>query len=175
VPWPTSAPAWVPAEHPPFDPVLRRWEFPEVFPKHRAHYNVDPPQGVTALPATYFYSDFSVGLLGLLLGSYPNLPIDNHTLDRWFAMVENSLADPLGMRSTYLEVPSSEAWRVAGGDDRALATATVSNGLVASITVTSPGGSYHPSLRRTLRSAAAAALEQRLPHSSPKEGFKASQ
>jgi hypothetical protein len=108
------------------------------------NYNDDPPQGVTSLPAPYFYSDFSIGLLGLLLGSYPNLPIDNHTLDRWFAMVENSLADPLGMRSTYLEVPSSEAWRAAGGYDRALATATVSNGLVASITVTSPGGSYDP-------------------------------
>ena len=106
--------------------------------------NDDPPQSVTSLPAPYFYSDFSVGLLGLLLGAYPNLPIDNHALDRWFAMVVNSLAGPLGLRSTYLEVPSSVAGRVAGGYDRALATATVSNGQVASITVTSPGGSYDP-------------------------------
>jgi CubicO group peptidase (beta-lactamase class C family) len=96
------------------------------------------------LPAPYCYSDFSIGLLGLLLGSYPNLPIDNPALDRWRAMVANSLAGPLGMESTYLEVPTSEASRVAGGYDRALAAATLSNGEVASINVTNHGGFYDP-------------------------------
>jgi CubicO group peptidase (beta-lactamase class C family) len=100
------------------------------------------PVAVSTLPAPYNYSDFSTGLLGLLLGSLPNLQIDNNAPDRWFKMVANNIAGPLGMQSTYLEVPPSAAGRASAGYDRALATATVSNGEVSSISVFNPGGPY---------------------------------
>jgi CubicO group peptidase (beta-lactamase class C family) len=102
----------------------------------------DPPVPVSTLPAPYNYSDFSIGLLGLLLGSLPNLQIDNNAPDRWFKMVANNITGPLAMRSTYLEVPSSASGRASAGYDRALATATVSNGEVSSISVFNHGGPY---------------------------------
>jgi CubicO group peptidase (beta-lactamase class C family) len=110
------------------------------------NYNETPPQKVNPPPVPYFYSDFSTGLLGLLLGANGG-QIDDHALDQWFTTLVNSLTGPLGMRSTYLTVPASAAPRIANGYDLAVATATVATqapntGRVTSIKVTNPGAHY---------------------------------
>src|SRR5262249_14852644 len=41
------------------------------------NYQMTPPVAVTSLPALYFYSDYSIGLLGLLLGTPPGQAVSN--------------------------------------------------------------------------------------------------
>ena len=93
-----------------------------------------------SLPAGYDYSDFSTGLLGLLLGGTSAL--DNHAVDAWFSSVEQRILDPLGMHSTFLYVPAGARGRVAGGYDLALAEATVSGGELSDYTMVSTGALY---------------------------------
>jgi CubicO group peptidase (beta-lactamase class C family) len=99
----------------------------------------DPPTPVSTLPAPYNYSDYSIGLLGLLLGDQPNTPLSNAALTGWFDQVQSEILTPLGMNSTYL---FDAKGLIASGYEPALATATVSNGEISAITVTSPGGIY---------------------------------
>lgn len=100
----------------------------------------DPPTTVTTLPAPYNYSDYSIGLLGLLLGDQPGAPLSNGALTGWFNEVQSEILTPLGMKSTYLF--GAKGGLIAAGYEPALATATVSNGSISAITVTSPGGLY---------------------------------
>ncbi|MBV8704971.1 MAG: serine hydrolase [Acetobacteraceae bacterium] len=102
-----------------------------------------PPTPVGALPAPYFYSDYSTGLLGLLLGAPPDQPLGNDALAGWESLLQAELLDPIGMPHTTLSLPTKPALgtNIAQGYTRALAKATVANGQVAGLTVTA-GGSY---------------------------------
>ena len=93
-----------------------------------------------ALPAAYDYSDFSTGLLGLLLGGTSAL--DNHAVEAWFASVKRQILDPLGMRSTYLYVPAEARGRTASGYQLAVALPVVSNGNIGGYTLVSHGALY---------------------------------
>jgi CubicO group peptidase (beta-lactamase class C family) len=88
------------------------------------------------LPAAYLYSDFSTGLLGLLLSG--STALDNHSVDLWFTR----LLEPLGMRSTFLYVPAEARGRAASGYQLALALPVVSNGSVKSYDMISGGALY---------------------------------
>ena len=94
------------------------------------------------LPAPYEYSDFSVGLLGLLLGSTPGTPLSDAALDRWYAGVRADLLQPLGMRHTYLFLPYPTP-PLALGYDLALADATPNaQGQIQSVAVTNTGSGF---------------------------------
>ena len=110
--------------------------FQTAMPKN--FFNV-PPTLVSTLPAPYNYSDYSIGLLGLLLGDQTNAPLSNDALTGWFDQVQSEILTPLGMNSTYL---FDAKGLIASGYEPALANATVSNGEISAITVTSPGGMY---------------------------------
>jgi CubicO group peptidase (beta-lactamase class C family) len=98
--------------------------------------------GFTApkLPAAYLYSDYSTGLLGLLLSGATAL--DNHAVAMWFETVRQHLLEPLGMRSTFLYVPPEARGRTASGYQLALATPVVSNGTVNGYDMISGGALY---------------------------------
>ena len=104
-------------------------------------YQVTPPVPVAALPAPYFYSDFSTGLIGLLLGSSPDERLSNGALRGWYAELDRRLLRPLGLRRTFLHLPP-ETRDVAEGYEPALAAAQVVDGRIAGIAVTSGGGLY---------------------------------
>src|SRR5262249_32600108 len=92
------------------------------------------------LPTAYLYSDFSTGLLGLLLSG--TAALDNHAVDMWFATLQQRLLEPLGMRSTYLYVPGGARRLPASGYQLAHAVPVVSNGAVSSYRMTSGGALY---------------------------------
>ena len=106
------------------------------------NYRVTPAQRVKRLPAPYNYSDFAVGLTGLLLGGSPQKPLDNTAVNGWFRAVKNQILEPLQMTSTFLWVPADEAGRKIAGYSQALATATVTNGTISGITINSRGNAY---------------------------------
>ena len=105
------------------------------------NYQADPPQHVKDPPAPYLYSDYSLGLLGLLLGATPGSPIDDSALAGWLRRVERRILEPLRMEDTVLFPPAGDE-RLAAGYDRALATPVVSGGEVTGATIASRGGSY---------------------------------
>lgn len=100
----------------------------------------DPPTLVSSLPAPYNYSDYSIGLLGLLLGDTSEAPLSNEALTGWFNAVQSQILTPLDMNSTFLFDAKGKV--IADGYDPALAKASVSNGGISSISVTSPGDLY---------------------------------
>ncbi|MGH7780116.1 MAG: serine hydrolase domain-containing protein [Candidatus Binataceae bacterium] len=100
----------------------------------------NPPTQVSTLPAPYNYSDYSIGLLGLLLGDQSNAPLSNDALTGWFNAVANQILTPLAMKSTFLFGPRGA--RIANGYEPALANASVANGEISAVSVTSPGGLY---------------------------------
>jgi CubicO group peptidase (beta-lactamase class C family) len=101
------------------------------------------PAMVTSLPACYFYSDYSIGLLGLLLGTPPGRPVSNDSLNVWLKEVQSRILHPLGMTSTYLYVPASvPQTRIANGYSPALASAQVQAGKVTGITLLEKGAAY---------------------------------
>lgn len=107
------------------------------------NYNLKKPKPVGKLPAPYFYSDFSTGLLGLLLGTTSGTPVSDSSLDGWLGEVGSRILDPLRMRSTYLEVPEIvPARRIAKGYSPAFATAAVGGGQVTEIDLLDGGGAY---------------------------------
>jgi CubicO group peptidase (beta-lactamase class C family) len=107
------------------------------------NYQDSPPTPVTSLPAPYFYSDYSIGLLGLLLGTAPGQPVSNASLDGWWREVHSHILAPLGMKSTFLDVPSHvPQTRIANGYSPALASARVQNGSISSITLLEKGAAY---------------------------------
>jgi CubicO group peptidase (beta-lactamase class C family) len=113
-------------------------------------YNQTPPVPVTSLPAPYFYSDYSVGLLGLLLASR-DAPLGNRDLTRWFNKVEHRILAKLGMQDTFLNVPPAQLPRRAGGYQQALARAEVSGGALTDITLISTGARYAQAPRVRVR------------------------
>lgn len=104
------------------------------------NFFVTPPAPVNSLPAPYNYSDFSIGLLGLLLGNSPGAALTNAALTGWFNQVDAQILKPLRMNRTYLF--GARGPLVASGYESALARATVANGRVAAIDLVSPGGLY---------------------------------
>jgi CubicO group peptidase (beta-lactamase class C family) len=97
----------------------------------------------TGLPAPYDYSDYSTGLLGLFLGTTGDQPIKDSSLDGWYAAVDRRILTPLGMTSTFLEVPSAYADRRAKGYDLPIAVAEVgSQGAITSIDLKGGGDGY---------------------------------
>jgi CubicO group peptidase (beta-lactamase class C family) len=104
-------------------------------------YDMVPPQPAAALPAPYFYSDFSTGLIGLLLGTAPGERLTNAALRGWQTELDRRLLRPLGMRRTFLRLPQGTR-DVARGYETALAGAQVVAGQIAGVTLASPGGLY---------------------------------
>ena len=100
----------------------------------------NPPTLVDTLPAPYNYSDYGLGLLGLLLGAQANVPLSNDALTGWFDAVQSEIAQPLGMKSTFLF--GAKGALIANGYVPAVASATVSNGEIGAISVISPGALY---------------------------------
>jgi CubicO group peptidase (beta-lactamase class C family) len=92
------------------------------------------------LPAPYLYSDFSTGLLRLLLSG--SAALDNRAVDMWFEAVRQRLLEPLGMRSTFLYVPAEVRGRTASGYQLALAAPRITNGMVSDYSMTSGGALY---------------------------------
>jgi hypothetical protein len=74
-----------------------------------------PP--VTSLPAPYFYSDFSIGLIGLILGGNPNVPLSNQALNGWVSLLKSRLLLPLRMGGT----------RIALGYHQAVGSVVIAN------------------------------------------------
>jgi CubicO group peptidase (beta-lactamase class C family) len=103
-----------------------------------------PHVPVAALPAPYSYSNQSAALIGLLLGTPDGERISDRSVGRWHRLVEDKILKPLGMRDTFLRVPSQARHRVAAGYMRATAVATVEDGAITSITVKDGGGGYPP-------------------------------
>lgn len=99
-----------------------------------------PP--VTSLPAPYFYSDFSVGLLGLILGGNPNTPLGNQALGGWASLLQNHLLRPLRMENTYLYPPPRSGTRVVLGYNQAVGSAIIANGQLSAIMLGVPGSGY---------------------------------
>lgn len=113
------------------------------FFRHTVPYDFTQSSPVPAaeVPAPYSYSNYGVGLLGLLLASRDG-KLSNGDLKRWFDKVQDEILTPLGMNDTYLNVPTEQAPRLAGGYQQALARAQVANGQVSSITLSDTGANY---------------------------------
>lgn len=105
------------------------------------NYQLAPPQPVAALPAPYYYSDFSTGMIGLLLGGASGDRLSNTALRDWYRELDRRLLRPLGMRHTFLHLRAG-ATNVAKGYETALADAQVANGRIVEITLSSAGGLY---------------------------------
>lgn len=113
--------------------------FQNTVPKNYQNTKTPP---VTSLPAPYFYSDFSVGLLGLILGGNPKVPLDNQALNGWESLLQNRLLRPLLMGNTYLYPSPRSQVSVALGYDQAVGSAVITNGQVSEIVLGVPGSGY---------------------------------
>ena len=134
-------PGCLPSERPPVDQYTAR-DFARFF-RHTTpqNFSVSPPVPATTLPAPYNYSDYAIGLLGLLLAARDQ-PLGNRDLNRWYNKVRHDILVPLGMLDTYLYVPAKLEPRRVGGYDQAIARARVSGGQVTGITLINSGGRY---------------------------------
>jgi len=126
-------------------------DFTTFFRSYAPQDQLTPPT-ITAPPFPYSYSDFSTGLIGLLLGSTPNAPLENAALSGWETLLRQRLLQPLSMRETSLTPPSSRAPLLAQGYQQALATAVVDDaGAITGFNIVSNGGAYEtaPSVQIT--------------------------
>lgn len=96
------------------------------------------------LPAPFFYSDISIGILGLLLGADPGGPLSNAALSGWLDLVSTRITEPLDMKDTFLAPATpKQQRRLASGYTQALARATVSSGgQVSEVDLVSGGSAY---------------------------------
>jgi CubicO group peptidase (beta-lactamase class C family) len=101
------------------------------------------PPTQSSLPAPYHYSDFAIGLLGLLLPS--GGMINDASLLGWFIEVSNQILTPLGMNSTYLQGSLPGGVTPAKGFSLALASAEVKNGQISAIKAPKGGSGYSSS------------------------------
>ncbi len=104
------------------------------------NYNVNP-QVAVSLPAPYFYSDWSTGLLGLLVANSANSALPADAVDKWFSLVQNGILTPLGLTNTYLFNPISTD-NVVLGYEQATGKAIVKFGRLSAVTIESSGGRY---------------------------------
>ncbi len=97
----------------------------------------------TALPAPYKYSDFSTGLLGLLVTNNLDAALPADAVQRWGTAILDHIVDPLGMTNTYVFEPDlAQALRVVRGYEQATAKAVVNSRRIAQINVVDGGGYY---------------------------------
>jgi len=135
-----AVPGCLPSARPTID-TYNGQDFAEYFQTARPmNFFNDPPTLVSTLPAPYNYSDYSIGLLGLLLGDTSDAPLSNDALSGWFDEVQSQILTPLAMKSTFLFGATGKV--IADGYDPALASGSVSGGEISAISVTSPGGLY---------------------------------
>jgi CubicO group peptidase (beta-lactamase class C family) len=143
-------PGCLPSQRPPVGEYTAK-DFAAYFRQAVPHdFSVSPPVPATSLPAPYNYSDYAIGLLGLLLAARDQ-PLGNRDLTRWYKKVQRDILVPLGMLDTYLYVPPALAPRLVGGYDQAIARAQVSGGQVTGITLINSGGRYMQTPRVRLR------------------------
>jgi len=105
------------------------------------NFSANPPKPARKLPAPYYYSDFGVGLLGLLLAERDK-PLSNADVAGWNTKIKRQILNPLNMRRTYLNVPKARSGLIAAGYNQATARASVDNGAIADIDLITPGGLY---------------------------------
>ena len=109
-------------------------------------------QLATSLPTAYTYSDYSLGLLGLLLAGGSG-PLANGDLNRWYRRIERQLTGPLGMERTFLKVPQAVTNR-SEGYVTVVAEAIATGGAVTAIRLARPVYGHNivmGQLRRVLR------------------------
>jgi CubicO group peptidase (beta-lactamase class C family) len=117
-------------------------DFATFFRSYAPQDQLTPPV-TTEPPFPYFYSDFSTGLIGLLLGSAPNAPLNNSALTGWETLLRQELLRPLLMRETSLEPPPSRTPRLAQGYQQALPTAVLdASGSITGFKLVSNGAAY---------------------------------
>jgi CubicO group peptidase (beta-lactamase class C family) len=106
------------------------------------HLQVSPP------PGSYFYSDVSTGIVGLLIGGNPKRPLDNGALTGWSSRLNSQLTQPLGMKHTFINPPEGQsALGVAAGYDQALVSPQVTDGQITGFEApTNPGSNYVQSM-----------------------------
>ena len=118
------------------------------------NFQATPPKPVTSLPAAYNYSDFSVGLLGLLLVAPAGEALANSAVEAWHEQVQADILRPLKMRNTLLTVPARALHKKAAGYAQALAHAEVSGGVITEIVVENPGEFYDAPPQVTIKDGA---------------------
>jgi CubicO group peptidase (beta-lactamase class C family) len=116
------------------------------------------------MPAPYFYSDISTGLIGLILGANRGAPMGNDAVQGWLDLVRQRIIDPFGMSDTFLfdqDATPDQRARLAAGYSQPVVQATAENGAVVSCR---PRSRTDPS--RALRSSTAARATSPRPRSS---------
>jgi CubicO group peptidase (beta-lactamase class C family) len=97
----------------------------------------------TSLPAPYKYSDFSTGILGLLVTNDLDKALPADAVERWWVAIRDNIVQPLGMTDTYVFDPSAEqAPRVVRGYEQATLEPMVSAQRITGIKVVDPGTGY---------------------------------
>jgi len=99
-------------------------------------------QTAGAPPLGYLYSDYSLGLLGLLLGATPGQPLSNDAFYNWEGVMTNELLTPLKLYNTFAQLPPFKASRLAAGYTQAIASADISGGKLTGLTPIDPGAGY---------------------------------
>lgn len=95
------------------------------------------------LPAPYFYSDWSTGLLGLLIAN-PNAPLPASAVTNWADLVESNIEEPLGMTDSYIidtDLPEQLS-NVVRGYVMVTASVSVVNLGIDKVALLSSGGGY---------------------------------
>src|SRR5262249_29059007 len=121
---PTPTPPRPPGCIPNFRPTISEYGAQDLLDYFRAF---SAPQ----LPGPYFYSNISIGLIGVILGSNLNAPMGDDAVQGWVNLVRQRITDPLGMTDTLLfdqDASPSQQARLAGGYSTPQVEATASNG-----------------------------------------------
>jgi CubicO group peptidase (beta-lactamase class C family) len=105
-------------------------------------FSESPPVRAQRLPAPYFYSNFSVAMLGLLMGGPSGQQLSNANVSGWYDAVDAAILKPLAMRDTVLTVPNRDADRRVMGYARATAQAVVENGAITGVRILREGANY---------------------------------
>jgi CubicO group peptidase (beta-lactamase class C family) len=110
------------------------------------NYTTSPAEPLAALPGPYLYSNFGVGLLGLILGNPGQSIADTDTataVNNWYNQVLTNILIPLGMNETLLTIPDSvPSTLIVGGYSRATARAKVADGKISALKLVYAGGDY---------------------------------
>src|SRR5215468_7435246 len=121
---PTPTPPLPPGCIPNFRPTISEYGAQDLLDYFRAF---SAPQ----LPGPYFYSNISIGLIGVILGSNLNAPMGDDAVQGWGNLVRQRITDPLGMTDTLLfdqDASPSQRARLAGGYSTPQVVATASSG-----------------------------------------------